>query len=100
VGKGDKARFWHSNRINRQAPKNLALTLFHKVKRKKITVMKAMKSNRWVNHISPIQTTDELHEYISLWGEIGTVNRISPIQTTLSLKSRGKLSDLVVFGGA
>jgi hypothetical protein len=75
VGKGDKARFWHSNCINGQAPKNLVPALFQKAKRKKISVMKAMENNRWVNHISPIQTTAELHEYISLWGEIGTVVR-------------------------
>jgi hypothetical protein len=75
VGKGDKASFWHSHWINGQAPKNLAPNLFQKAKRKKITVLEAMENNRWVSHIFPICTTEELREFFNLWEEMGTVVR-------------------------
>lgn len=35
-----------------------------------------MENNRWVSHIYPILTSDELHEYIRLQGEIRTVVRL------------------------
>jgi hypothetical protein len=63
VGKGDKASFWHSNWVNGHPPKYIALGLFQKAKRKNITV------NKWISHVSPIQSMDELREFISLWKE-------------------------------
>lgn len=37
--------------------------------------MKATEVNKWVSHISPIHTMGELHEYVSLWGEVHSVVR-------------------------
>jgi hypothetical protein len=75
VGKGDKASFWHSSWINGRAPKFIAPGLFQKkTKRKNISVMKAMDQNKWVSHISLVQSMDELLEFITLWEEVTSVH--------------------------
>lgn len=75
VGRWEKTSFWYANWIHGQAPKDIAPTLFGKTKRKKITVKRATAANKWVSHISPVRTMGELHEYISLWGEVRSVER-------------------------
>lgn len=70
VGKGNKTSFWHSNWINGCAPKNIAPSLFIKATRKKITVQKATENNKWISHITPILTLQELNEFILPWGEL------------------------------
>jgi hypothetical protein len=44
----------------------MAPNLFHKSKRKRLTVQMAVKENRWINHILPLQTKQELREYMEL----------------------------------
>jgi len=45
--------------------------LFRKAKRKKLTVQKASENNSWVAHISPLVTTQEIREYVTLWEAVG-----------------------------
>lgn len=75
IGKGDKASFWHSSWINGQAPKYIAPTLFQKTKRKNVTLKKAMDENKWVSHIYPIQSFEEMQEFIGLWGVVNSIFR-------------------------
>lgn len=45
--------------------------LFKKSKRKNITVQKALEDNRWIAHITPVTTTQEITEYVTLWEAVG-----------------------------
>jgi len=45
--------------------------LFRKASRKKLTVQKALENNRWVSHIFPIVTAQEIREYVTVWEAIG-----------------------------
>jgi hypothetical protein len=38
-------------------------------------VQKATENNKWIVHISPLDTVEELHQYIALWKEIRNVPR-------------------------
>jgi hypothetical protein len=86
AGKGDKASFWHSNWVNGQAPKYITPALFQKAKRKNITVSKAMVHNKWISHVSPIQSMDELREFVSLWERLAAVNRVEDAEDEIKWK--------------
>jgi hypothetical protein len=79
AGKGDKVSFWHSSWINGRAPKFIAPGLFQKAKRKNISVMKAIDQNKWVSHISLVQSMDELLDFITLWEEVTSVHRVEDL---------------------
>jgi hypothetical protein len=66
VGDGKTARFWTSSWIDGMTAKSLAPSLFQNAKRKKITVQKALQDNQWISHILPIQTAQEIREYVTL----------------------------------
>lgn len=66
IGDGNFASFWTDSWINGQAAKNIAPLLFKKAKRKKIIVQRAIQNNQWISHVIPIQTTQELNEYVAL----------------------------------
>ena len=42
-----------------------------KAKRKNLTVQKALQDNRWISHIIPLNTAEEIREYVELWEAIG-----------------------------
>jgi hypothetical protein len=86
VGRGDKASFWHSNCLDGQAPKYLTPTLFRKAKRKNIIVMRALANNKWISHISPIQSAEELRDFIELWDGLTTVNLRQEIEDEIKWK--------------
>jgi hypothetical protein len=67
VGNGKTAKFWTSSWANGKTPKSMAPNLFHKSKRKRLTVQMAVQENRWINHILSLQTEQELREYMKLW---------------------------------
>lgn len=73
IGDGKTAEFWTSSWLHGQTAKNLAPTLFKKSKRKKILVHQATRNNRWVSHILPIQSEQELCEFVNLWEQITNV---------------------------
>jgi hypothetical protein len=56
-------------------PPSLSPRVFSKkTKRKNISVMKAVDQNKWVSHISLVQSMDELLEFITLWEEVTSVH--------------------------
>jgi hypothetical protein len=62
IGDGKTATFWTSSWAQGKTFKTLAPTLFRKAKRKNITVQKALQDNKWISHILPILTAEEIHE--------------------------------------
>lgn len=68
------ACFWTSSWLDGKTPRDLALNLFRKAKRKKLTVKSALKENRWIQHILPIQTAQEMNEYVVLWEGVRDIN--------------------------
>lgn len=50
--------------------KNIAPMLFKKAKRKNISVSKALQDSRWITHILPVQSSEEIHEYVSVWNAV------------------------------
>ena len=73
IGDGKFAKFWSSSWAQGQTLKNMAPTLFKKAKRKNITVQKALQDNKWLEHISPVFSPTELHEYVLLWNAVQQV---------------------------
>jgi hypothetical protein len=64
----------------------LAPALFRKAKRKNITVMRALANNKWISHISPIQSAEELRDFIELWDGLTTVNLRQEIKDEIKWK--------------
>lgn len=50
--------------------KDIAPSLFKKAKRKNISVKAALQNNKWIDHILPIFSPDEIREYVSLWEKV------------------------------
>jgi hypothetical protein len=71
IGDGNRASFWQSSWVDGRTPKNIAPTLYKKAKRKNLSVRKAIQDNRWISHITPLNTTQEIREYVTLWEAIG-----------------------------
>ena len=76
VGKGDMASFWFSAWLNGESPRNIAPSLFKTAIRKKISVQDALNNNRWVKHVLPIQSVQEIKEYVELWERLAKTYRI------------------------
>jgi hypothetical protein len=70
IGDGKTANFWSSSWLDGRTPKSLAPNLFKKASRKKLTVYKALKDKKWVSHIWPVQTSQEIIEFVELWEQI------------------------------
>jgi hypothetical protein len=68
---GKFAKFWTSSWIEGKTIKNLAPTLFKKSRRKNITIYKALENNRWISHITPLLTQQEIREYVTVWEAVG-----------------------------
>lgn len=66
TGKGNKALFWCSSWLNRSSPKNLAPQLFHKAKRKNITILKSLQDNHSIDLVLPLSSEVEIREYAEL----------------------------------
>jgi hypothetical protein len=57
-----------------------------KTRRKNITMMKATVPNKWVAHVSPIQSMEELQEFIALWEEVTGVQRVDDAEDEIKWK--------------
>jgi len=66
IGDGNLAWFWQSSWVDGRTLKNIAPTLYKKVKRKNLLVRKALQDNRWISHITPLSTAHEIREYVML----------------------------------
>jgi hypothetical protein len=84
VRKGNKAQFWRSSWINGTSPLSIAPSLYQKSKRKNITVLKALHNNTWITHISPLQSSVEVHEYVNLWEGIHSIDRNEEIDDQIT----------------
>jgi hypothetical protein len=83
IGNGKTARFWSSSWMNGSALKSLAPGLYKKSKRKKLSVYKALKRNRWITHILPLQSPQEIHEYVRLWEMLKDVQLVEDQEDTI-----------------
>jgi hypothetical protein len=43
---------------------------------KNITVQKALEDNKWISHILPILTPEEIHEYVLLWNAVQQIQLV------------------------
>jgi hypothetical protein len=73
VGNGKKASFWTSSWLNGSTAKAIAPSLYRKSKRKKFTVYQGLRNRKWIDHIYPPASPQEVHEFVNLWEAIGTV---------------------------
>jgi hypothetical protein len=64
LGNGTSTFFWTDNWLNGSSPMALAPTVFVavNVRKKKVTVPKAMNGNAWVHHITGLRTMQVLLE--------------------------------------
>ena len=83
VGDGKLARFWTSSWVGGRTPKAIAPTLFKKSKRKNLTVQKALEDNRWISHVIPLGTAQEIREYVTLWEEVSQIQLIKNIEDNI-----------------
>ena len=83
VGDGKLARFWTSSWVGGRTPKAIAPTLFKKSKRKNLTVQKALEDNRWISHVIPLGTAQEIREYVTLWEEVSQIQLIENIEDNI-----------------
>lgn len=67
LGDSKTAKFWTSSWAQGKTLNNLAATLLRKAKRKNIRVQMALQENKWISHITSIQTAVEIHKYVLLW---------------------------------
>jgi hypothetical protein len=67
IGNGKKALFWTSSWIHGQMAKTIAPHLYGKTRRKKITVKQGMTNRKWIDHIFPPTTPEEVREFVKLW---------------------------------
>jgi hypothetical protein len=79
---GKTASFWTSSWIEGRTPKDLAPNLFRKT-RKKISVYKALHDYKWIMHILPLQTSQEIQEYVELWEQISSTQLIENREDTI-----------------
>jgi hypothetical protein len=75
IGDGAKARFWHDNWLDGEAPKNLAPHLFELVSRKNRSVQQELHNGRWMHYLrNRVNTTEYIEEFVSLWIRIQAVH--------------------------
>jgi phage major head subunit gpT-like protein len=66
IGNGQIALFWSSTWINGNSAKSIAPLLYQKTRRKKITVQQALTNEKWIDHIYPPVSQEEVKEFVSL----------------------------------
>ena len=67
------AQFGIRNWIYGSSAKCIATTLFNKAIRKKVMVHKSITNNKWISHVSPISTHQEIREFVALRKAINAV---------------------------
>jgi hypothetical protein len=72
--------------LERKTPKNLAPNLFKKTRRKKLSVYQALQDNKWITHILPLQTQQEIQEYVALWEQIRDIQLNANSEDTIRWK--------------
>jgi hypothetical protein len=81
LGDGAKARFWHSNWLDGEAPKYLAPNLFRLASRKNRTVQQELRNNNWICSLrGRITTATHIEEFVSLCIRIQDVHLIQGVK--------------------
>lgn len=70
---GKMTPFWSSNWINRTMAKSIALLLYEKTKRKKISLRQVLTNNKWIDHIYPPTSHEEVTQFVKLWEALNGV---------------------------
>jgi hypothetical protein len=78
------ATFWTSSWINGTVAKSIAPLLYTKTRRKKITVHQALTTKKWIDHIYPPTTREEVTQFVRLWEAIRGVVRNESVEDTIS----------------
>jgi len=64
--------------------KSIAPLLFEKTRRKKITVRQALTNNKWIDHIYPPTSQEEVRQFVRLWEELQGVVLNEAIQDDIT----------------
>jgi hypothetical protein len=84
IGDGKKARFWHSNWLDGEAPRHLAAHLFELVKRKNRSVKLELQNNSWIRSLNGrITTAVQVEEFISLWIRIQNIHLTQGVRDSI-----------------
>ena len=85
LGDGAKARFWHNNWLEGQAPRYLAPNLFQLARRKNRSVQQELRNNNWILSLrGHIASATHIEEFISLWIRIQDVQLIQGVPDTIT----------------
>jgi hypothetical protein len=76
AGRGNKASFWHSNWGSWTATQIHRTCSVPKSKEEKYHGSEGHRPKHVDSHVSPIQSVEELQEFIVLWEGVNTVNRM------------------------
>ena len=87
IGNGNKARFWHHNWLEGEAPRYLAPQLFKLVRRKNRMVRQELHNGNWITVLrARITTTTQLQEFVGLWTILQNVQLQPDVQDTIIWK--------------
>jgi len=87
IGDGAKARFWHNNWLEGEAPKYLAPNLFQLATRKNRTVQRELHSDNWMRSLRcHITTATHIEEFVSLWIRIQDVHLTQGVKDSITWK--------------
>ncbi|KAF8701016.1 hypothetical protein HU200_033908 [Digitaria exilis] len=73
LGNGQRASFWHDRWLNGQSPSQIAPDLYSLAWRKHQCVATAMTNGIWKRGLRRMSTTDEINQYVELWGMLQQV---------------------------
>lgn len=83
IENGRKARFWHHNWLEGEAPRNLTQNLFQLAKRKNKTVHQEQVENAWIRSLRDITSAIHVEEFISLWIRIQNVQLLPKVHDSI-----------------
>jgi hypothetical protein len=86
IGDGRAALFWCSSWLNGTAPRTIAPLLYEKSRRKRITVRQALTNNKWIDHIYPPTSQEEIRQFVSLWEALRDTALSDRIEDNISWK--------------
>jgi hypothetical protein len=87
LGDGAKARFWHNNWLDGEAPRYLAPNLFRLATKKNRTVNQEHRNNNWIRSLSGhITSATHVEEFVSLWIRIQDVHLLQGVPDSITWK--------------
>lgn len=73
VGSGETILFWHHTWLGNSPLKEQFPHLFSVATHKNKTVKEGITGKRWIRSVRGITTTEQIHEYITLWNMLTTI---------------------------